>query len=226
MKYSQNWILTLGIFVYSLAATAQSAELPRSEVNKLMTKIETSYTSGYCEKLFKDPVYSDLFKRHSSRAALEDVLVFAKGQDSVARDWIGNPNVFKVGRKVNEYFFNFLQYADRTDVRTIISSDVKDFQKDVPKWLFDINAKNDGQEALHDKVDGIILKLKLAKTPLAKQEFSDQIDEVYLGLTHCNIYQIVTDEGSIAAKQFQEYAKSVNSRAIHKNIKILQDLAN
>lgn len=226
-----------------LSAVSHADKQSNDNFNKIFAIIEKNYADGYCDQIAKDPIYSESFKRDALLLAIDDTLGLIAGGSSLAGKWVGNINTFKIGRTTNPEFFNFALYATRADISKIVQLDVKDMRKQIESSLAsNIHAmfratdatkkenqqlidhlKNENQKLI-DHIKDIHTK-SLGPSGSIKEEDAEtkMLHALYIPIL-CNEYQIIIDENSAAATQFQEYARSVHKRALNKNLKALQDL--
>lgn len=211
-----NRILSL---VFSLLATLSTSTNASDEVIDQLKKefqlVEANYSAGYCRDAMEDPVLTPPIRRYFSLLVMQDINLYALGATSGTGTLIGSLTSYKIGRKINNTFINFIEYASRPDIQKIIDADAAEFsnaatkEKEMHKEDFDLwqrkikDIKNSARlpVATRTKDDAEKETLKLLKSPMI-----------------CRIYEIIMLPQSEAALEFQEYASSVNRRALNNNM--------
>lgn len=205
----------LSFAALSVACHATAQEDSSRKTKEVFNQIEQTYEGGYCESITENIAFNPTVKRYMSLIAMEDIAVFAAGGDALVGRWIGSIDSFQIGRKINRNFVNFITYADREDVRVIVSKDAEEFSK---------AATNETQ--LNKASFSEIIKQtenikKSGLMPMAtrtKAEVDKETEKLISHPIYCRIYQIVIDENSPAAIEFQDYINSVHQRATHRNV--------
>jgi|GEM_PF-5521060 len=209
-------ILNLTVCIaLTLSAGAYASDDAVNMFNKEFQFIQENYATGYCLKLLDDPLLSEPVRRYLSLLAIQEVAVYATGGISLTGRSIGSLTSYKIGRKLNSHFVSFVEYAARPDIQKIIDADATEFsnaaekEKELHKKEFEI---------WNNKIQSI---KNSAKQPLAtrtKEAADQESNKLLLSPLLCRIHEIMMLPQSEAALEFQEYAASVNRRALHKNM--------
>lgn len=109
----------LAFLLVSLAA--QGEENKRASYEQL----EAAYKNGLCDY----PPLEGQSRRRLALLFLEDVIYSATGNDGLAGDFIGDMNIFKIGRSPDETLIALYEYADRKDVADAAYDDAKKMNK-------------------------------------------------------------------------------------------------
>lgn len=101
--------------------TAALFSLPSLAANEVSFEdLERAYKKGICDRKL-DSFNFD--KRDVSLVFLQDVLYGISGLDSYTKRFVGDYNVFIIGRDIDPVFDRLYQYAQRSDVRQQIKED-------------------------------------------------------------------------------------------------------
>lgn len=109
----------LAFLLVSLAA--QGEENKRASYEQL----EAAYKNGLCDY----PPLEGQSRRRLALLFLEDVIYSATGNDGLTGSFVGDMDIFKIGRSPDETLIALYEYADRKDVADAAHDDAKKMNK-------------------------------------------------------------------------------------------------
>lgn len=206
------------VAAFPLVCTANSQQAQKDKtlkVKEAFNQIEKKYNDGYCESIAKSEAFNPTVMRYIALLAMEDITVFASGGNAATRDWIGSIDTFQISRRTNKTFIDFITYADRKDVQAIVSGDADEFSKAAKE---ETKLNKDAFSELQKEIEVIKKSGLMPMATRTKAEANIEAEKLFSHPVYCRIYQIVMDENSAAAIEFQGYSNSVHQRATHRNV--------
>lgn len=166
---------------FSTAGLLLTLSIEQSFAKEAVTleAMEKTYKSGACEEM-QIPTAN---KRYASLVFIEDVLMGATGGDSVTNDFIGNMEVFKIGRTPDETLVDLYAYADRKDVRLQIKKDITSIDKAIKKEGTPNKKEIDTGTAIYCN----IYKMAIGENYTFKNDLSNYLESLSRKMAHRNI---------------------------------------
>lgn len=85
-----------------------------------------SAPSILCKKETLNEMFEEEFIRKMRLAALNSVLDYSLNRNGIIQEWIGNVNIFRVGRELNPFFIALIEESQYPNSRMIIERDFLD----------------------------------------------------------------------------------------------------
>lgn len=201
--------------LFSMGCNAES----NLKTKTMFNQIEEKYKEGYCDSIMSNPVFNSDVNRYVTLLVMQDITMFATGSKTITGRWIENIETFRIGRKMNQNFIDFIAYADRKDIKSIVRKDSIEFSKAAKD---EVELKKNSFSKLIQEVEGIEKSSLMPMATRTKEEAQNEAEKLSEHPVICRIYQIAMDESSQPAIEFQNYTDSVRKRAAHKNIEKLE----
>lgn len=209
-------LLTILIVLFSLPVFA-SEEKSLSYKN-LLNSVSENYENGYCDQRDAEKLYSPNIQNEMILLALDDVLGFSLGRNSLTKEWIGNARVFKITHQLNPSFVALSEYAEREDIATQIEADLKEIRKMTGEAQSFLSNPIKHNPKLEAAVNAILQKTKQPMASLTIEEAVNEISILMMKPMACAIYEMTSIEQSAGGQVIAEYLMSLSKSALHRNI--------